>query len=103
MIIKADAGYNVIIMRRPEGRTVWDAAHAIRIPVVAWEYYADGMMRPCLPYPSSTDDYVIELPSGVVVGYSARLGNTIWADDLTAWLAMVRSASLAGAEVEGNA
>lgn len=101
MIVRAEPGYSLVLMRRPEGdQNRWDLALAIRFPVVAWEYLGDGQIRPCLPFPFKTHEYIIETPTRMIVGYNSDTGGSIFADDLAAWLQL---ASLAQQPTQGNA
>lgn len=101
MIIRAEPGYSLILMRQPEnGQNRWNEALAVRFPIVAWEYLGDGQIRPCLPFPHQTVEYIIETPTRMIVGYNAQTGGSVFADDLRAWLHL---ASLAQQPVQGNA
>lgn len=108
MIIAAEPGYSLVLMRRPEsGKDPWSADHIVRTPVLAWEYIGNGYLRPCMAFPLSDPDYVIETPSKAIIAYNQSTGGMILVDDLSVWLEMgssaARAAEFARQTPQGNA
>ncbi len=105
MIIKAETGYSIVLLRKAGPQQVpWDKDLVRRYPVVAWEYGVDGSARPLLPFPTGTDEFVLELPDGKIVGFRATDPHSlVWADDIDRWLGYMEQHMLSQVATEGSA
>jgi len=104
MIIKADPGYSLIMMKLGEGgRQEWAEELVMRYPVIAWEFLQNGRTIPLVPFPVMNDEFVVELPSGVVIGFHREHGNGLFAEDIGAWLRLVQNTVLQNTPAQGQA
>ena len=109
MIIAAEPGYSLVMLRRPtiEGQDPWSLELVVRFPVLAWEYLGEGYLRPCMPFPLTAPDYIIETPAKGIIGFNQATGGSVFADDLPTWLEMgsaaVRASDFARQPAQGSA
>lgn len=105
MIIKADAGYSLIMLRAPRpDQTPWAKELVRRYAVIAWEYAESGVMRPLMPFPTATDEFVLELPNGMITAYrSTSAPGVMWAENIDEWLGYIEKSMLENIQTAGSA
>jgi hypothetical protein len=74
---------------------LWTSRNVVRIPIIAWEFLDNGMMRPRTVNPIidlySTRFVIETVGMSAVHGFDIKAGTHLFDSDLTTWLDRVKA------------
>lgn len=95
MILQAEGGWNMLILRTPGGVRVYEEERIMRLPVIAWEFLENGCIAPrvCYPFMDRSREFALETPEGVVIAFNVDMNRSgIMCANVGEWLDLVRQA-----------